>query len=268
MAADAPTMPITRGVLQAQRRSLVLWGLAVAAVAAIYVSFYPVMGDGAEMQALIDNMPEGLVTALGYDQIGTAGGYLSSTVYGLLAPILLLVFAIGTGARLVAGNEEDGSLELELTAPVARRQVFGERLVSLWADVVLLAGVVTLVVLVLVPALDMEVGAEQILAGSAGLFLLVLGFGTLALAVGAATGRRTVALGTAAGLAVVSFMLDAIGPAVDMGWMTAISPFSWYLGGSPLVEGFDVSGLLKLAVIPVATAAVGWWRFERRDLMV
>lgn len=268
MAADAPTLPITRGVLHTQRRSLVLWSLAVAAVAAIYVSVYPAMGDGAEMQAMIDNMPEGLVTALGYDQIGSPGGYLSSTVYGLLGPVLLLVFAIGTGARLVAGHEEDGSLELELTAPVARRQVYGERLASLWTDVVLLAGVLTLVVLALVPALEMEVGADRILAGSAGLFLLVLGFGTLALAVGATTGRRTIALGTTAGLAVVSFMLDAIGPTVDMAWMTAISPFSWYLADNPLVEGFDVAGLLKLAVIPVAAAAVGWWRFDRRDLMV
>lgn len=269
MAADmSVALPVTRGVLHTQRRSLVLWSIAVAAVSAIYVSFYPAMGGGGEMQAMIDSMPDSMVTALGYDQIGTPGGYLSSTVYGILGPILLLVFAIGTGARLIAGNEEDGSLELELTAPVSRRQVFVERLVTLAVDVVLLVAVLTLVTIALVTALDMDVAADRILAGSTGLLLLVLGFGTLALAVGAATGRRGIALGTAAGLAVVSFMLDAIGPTVEMDWMTAISPFSWYLGDNPLVDGFDPGGLAALAVIPVASAVAGWWRFERRDLMV
>lgn len=267
MAAESVAFPVTRGVLHTQRRSLVLWSIAVAAVSAIYVAFWPAMG-GAEMQDLIDSMPEGLVTALRYDQIGSPGGYLSSTVYGLLGPVLLLVFAIGTGARLVAGNEEDGSLELELTSPVARRRIFAERLTALWVDVVLLVAVATLVVTTLVAALDMDVPVDRVLAGSTGLLLLVLGFGTLALAVGAATGRRTTALGAAAGLAVLSFMLDAIGPTVDMDWMTTISPFSWYLGENPLVEGFDVGGLLALAVIPVAAAAAGWWQFDRRDLMV
>lgn len=267
MAADGVALPVARGVLQAQRRSLVLWSIAVAAVSGMYVAFWPSMG-GSEMQDLVDSMPEGLVTALRYDQIGSPGGYLSSTVYGLLGPVLLLVFAIGTGARLVAGNEEDGNLELELTAPVSRRRIFSERLAVLWTDVVLLVAVVTLVVTALVAALDMDVPVDRILAGSAGLLLLVLGFGTLALAIGAATGRRAIALGTAAGLAVISFVLDAIGPTVEMEWMTAVSPFSWYLGENPLVEGFDVGGLAMLAVVPVAAAAAGWWRFDRRDLMV
>lgn len=268
MAADAVPLPVLRGVLQTQRRSLALWSIAVAAVSAVYVSFYPAMGGGEEMQALIDNMPEGLVTALGYDQIGTAGGYLSSTVYGILGPVLLLVFAIGTGARLVAGQEEDSTLELELASPVARRQVFTERLVALWADVVALTLVLTVVVLALVPVLDMDVTVGRILAGSTGLGLLVAGMGTLSFAVGAATGRRGAALGTAAAVAVASFMLDAIGPTVELGWMTAISPFSWYLGDNPLVEGWDAAGLAKLALVPVVAAAGGWRYFDRRDLLV
>ena len=49
MAAD--TLPVMSGVLRDQRRSLTLWGLALAAVSAMYISFYPAMG-GAEMDAL------------------------------------------------------------------------------------------------------------------------------------------------------------------------------------------------------------------------
>lgn len=266
MAAD--TYPVLAGVMTDQRRSLTLWGVALAAVSAIYISFYPAMGGGEELQSMIASMPEGMVTALGYDQIGTAGGYISSTVYGLLAPVLLLVFAIATGTRLLAGHEEDGTLELEFTAPVGRRRLLGERIAALWLNVVALVAIITVVTFAVVAALDMQVGATQILAGSAGLLLLVVGFATVALAVGAITGRRAIGLGVAAALAVAAYMFNAIGPTIDAGWMTAVSPFSWYLENNPMITGFDVQGLALLAVVPVVAAVAGLVGIARRDLMV
>lgn len=265
MAAD--TLPVLSGVLREQRRSLLLWSLALAGVTALYIGVYPALGAEGQMQEMIDNLPEAMINAFGYDQIGTPGGYLGSTVYGLLGPVLLLTFAIGTGARLIAGQEEDGVLELEFAAPVSRRRLYLERLGALWLDITALVAVVTVMTFLLVGPLDMDVAAVNILAGSAGLLLLVLGTGTVALAVGAVTGRRAVALAAAAGLAVVAYMLNAIGPTVEVGWMTAISPFAWFLENDPLQEGFDVRGLLLLATIPVVAGIGGLVAFRRRDLM-
>ncbi|MDY7106629.1 MAG: ABC transporter permease subunit [Actinomycetota bacterium] len=263
----AEQFPITTDVLHAQRRSIPVWGAALAAVSAMYISFYPSMG-GDQMDDMIANLPDNLVTALGYDQIGTAGGWLTSTVYGLLGPALLLVFAIGTGGRLLAGQEEAGTLELELTSPVPRRRIYVERLVALWCGILALVAMITLVTVVLVAAIDMEVGLTEILAGSTGLSLLVVGLGTFTFAVGAATGRRAHALGAGAAVAVAAFILDALGPVVELGWMTAISPFSWYLGNNPLVEGFDLFGLARLALITLVCAPLGALALDRRDLMV
>jgi ABC-2 type transport system permease protein len=261
-------MPVAREVLRRSRRSLLLWGLALGAVSAMYIGFYPSMGGSQAMEDVIATLPEGLVTALGYDRIGTAGGWLTSTVYGLLAPILLLVFGIGSGARTIAGEEEDGTLELELTSPVGRRRIVSERLAALWVSIAFLVAVVAAVSYGLVLVLGMDVGVGEVLAGSTGLLLLVLGFATVALAVGAATGRRAVALGVASGLAVVAFILDALGPAVGAEWMTTVSPFSWYLGEDPLTNGFDWAGLALLGVVPVVAAVAALAAFDRRDVMV
>ena len=141
-------------------------------------------------------------------------------------------------------------------------------LLALWADIAILVGIVTLVTLALVAGLDMDVAAGNIVAAGVGLFLLVAGFGTIAFAVGAATGRRTYGLGAAAGLAVLAYILDALGPALDADWMTAISPFAWYLTPNPLVEGVDWGGFVLLALVPVVAAVAGLSRFVRRDLMV
>jgi ABC-2 type transport system permease protein len=265
MAAD--TLPVLTGVLRDQRRALTLWGVAIAAMSAMYIAFYPAIGESA-MNDMIASMPEDLVTALGYDRIGSPAGYITSTVYGLLGPVLLLVFAISSGARLIAGEEEDGTLELELTSPVERRRVFIERLAALWLDVLLLVAVLTVVSILLVLALDIDVGPTFLLAGAIGLYLLVIGMGTIALGVGAITGRRAIALGVAAGVAVLAYIFNAIGPTIPAGWMTAVSPFSWYLEHEPLVNGLDVPRLLLLAAIPIVFAVAGLARFGRRDLMV
>lgn len=260
-------IPIFYTVLGHQRRALLLWGLALAAISTLYLSFYPSMGGDA-MDELVAGLPEEMVTALGYDTMGTAGGWVTSTVYGLLGPVLLLVFAIGGGARLLAGEEEAGTLELEATAPVSRTRLLLQRFAVLVASTVMLVAVITVVCWVLILALEMDVSAVQLLAGSAGLFLLVVGFGSFAFAVGAMTGRRALALGSSATLAVAAFMFDALGPVVELSWMSEVSPFYWYLGQDPLIAGFDWVGLSKLAVIPIIVIAAAVVIFPRRDLQV
>lgn len=269
MAAEALTTirPITGGVITDQRRSLLLWSLAVGAISAMYTAFYPSVAN-INMGDYIANLPEGMVEAFNYDQIGSAAGYLGSTTYGLLGPALLLVYGVMKGSRLIAGEEEEGSLELDLTAPVSRVRLFFGRLAALWLGILTLIAVLTVVTLVMVAALDMDVAAGNILAASLGLLLLVGAVATVAAAAGAISGRRAIAVGAGAGLAVAALMLDAIGPSIDADWMTAISPFSWYAANDPLFNGIDVPGYLGLAAITVVAAAAGAVAFDRRDLMV
>jgi ABC-2 type transport system permease protein len=260
-------LPIFTDVMRGRGLALAIWALALGAVSAMYIAFWPLM-KGEEMLQLLEGMPEALVQAMGYDRIASPGGYITSTVYGLIGPVLLLVFGVGAGAGLIAGSEEDGTLELELTGPVSRSQIYGQRLLALAASVTSLVAVVGLVTLALVAILDMGVPTSHVAAGCLGLLLFVFALATVAFAGGAAMGRRGLTLGVAAALAVASFMLNAIGPVVDMGWMTAISPWSWYLAKSPLETGFDWAGLGKLAAIPVIAGLLGLKRFLGRDLMV
>lgn len=282
MAVETPSRPVTtatrastatpssvlRGVMSDQRRGLVFWSIALAAVSVIYVSFYPAIGE-QQMVEMADMIPEDMAAALGYDRLGDAAGYLTATVFGLLGPALLLVFSIGTGGRLLAGGEEDGTLELELAHPVSRRSVYLERLLGLWANVAILVLVLSVVSVALVVVLDLDVRLAGMAAGSLGLLLFVVAHGTVAFALGAATGRRAVGLAAAAGLAVIGYVGDAIGPMVDGAeWLQTISPWYWFLGGDPLVEGVDLGGFALLIGLALVAAVVGLLRFERRDLGV
>ena len=52
----------------------------------------------------------------------TPEGYLQSELFSFLAPILLIVYTIGAGARAIAGEEEAGSLDLLLSTCRSRRR--------------------------------------------------------------------------------------------------------------------------------------------------
>jgi ABC-2 type transport system permease protein len=259
--------PIAINALKNQRRSLTYWSLAYAGVVAMYAGLYPFV-EGMDLGAMADKLPEGLSRAMGYDQIGTASGYVSSSVFGLLGPAILSVFGVGLGSRLIAGEEEEGTLELELTGPSSRTQIYLQRFLALAMSLVglVLVGFVTVIVVSEVADLGIAMGPMALMCVA--LWLFATSISSVAFAAGAATGRRAVGMGVAAALTVTSFMFNAIGPSIGRDWMTQLSPWSWYIQDSPLLGDANFVSMGLLAVLGVVAAAVGLAPFAKRDLMV
>jgi ABC-2 type transport system permease protein len=257
-----------RWQLSRRRRGVLGWGIALAAVVGIYVPFYPAMG-GPELQALVDNLPQDLISVLGYDRIGTPEGYLTSTVFGLLGPVLLLMFGIGLGARTIAGEEEAGILELAASAPVRRDVLLAGRVIAMHTQIALLAAVTFVMTVLLSSAIGMDVAVSRIAAAAVGLNLLAIAFATVTLAAGAASGRRAIAVAVGASTAVAAFIADALSGIVDRGdLLERISPFSWYLAGDPVAEGVDLVGYGLLGAVTFLAWAIAHVTFRRRDVGV
>lgn len=275
MSPIARALSTLRGILIELRWQLVRrwvgllgWSIALAAVVGIYVPFYPLMG-GAELQAIVDTLPAEMIGALGYDRIGSPEGYLTSTIFGLLGPALLLVFAVSTGARAIAGEEEAGRLELAVSAPVRRDVLLAGRVIALHTQIAVLALVVFGVTTLLSTVVGMDVAVSGIAAASIGLNFLAIAIGTVTLAAGAVTGRRSVAVAAGAGLAVGAFIANALSGTFGRGdLLERLSPFSWYLASDPVAQGLSIGGsaaLVAMAFVAWAVALVG---FARRDLGV
>jgi ABC-2 type transport system permease protein len=111
------------------------------------------------------------------------------------------------------------------------------------------------------------VGLAGALAATVQLAALSMLFGTLALAVGAASGRTAVASGVAVGVALVTYLVDALANLV--GWLGPFeSPFHWYAPANPLVAGFSVSGLGLLIGCTALLVVIAVRAFDRRDIGV
>lgn len=252
-----------------QRRGILIWTLAIAAVGVLYAAFWPLMRDPA-MAAVLDAYPPELLDALGFTDITSPAGYLGATTYGLLGPILVLIFAAMLGTRAVAGDEEAGRLDVLLAHPVERWQVVLQRSGAMVVAIVLPIVALFLALLVAAgPAEFTSIGANNLAAASVQLGLLGLFFGTLGLAVGAMTGSRGLAFGAVALVGVLGYIANTLGPSIDaISWSRSFSPFFYYSGGRPLANGWqpdDALVLLACSAVLVAVAVIG---LRRRDIAV
>src|SRR5205807_867446 len=99
------------------------------------------------------------------------------------------------------------------------------------------------------------------------LALFGLAVGSVALAVGAGTGRRGLATGIASAVAVLGWLINGFAPLVGaIAWLKYLSLFFYYGGHDPLTRGADMGDLAVLALFSAALTALAMAGLERRDL--
>jgi ABC-2 type transport system permease protein len=241
-------------------------GLAALGMALVIVmvgALFPAVGGSIGRL----DLPQGVADLLGGADYGTIAGWMRSEIGAVYGPLVVAAIAITAAAGSTAGEEEDGILGLTLAYPIRRASLVVAKAaaVAIAVAVVALGTFAGLVVGVAVAGGGIPVGHL------AALSLHLAGFGwalgALALAIAAATGRRTVASGAAAAFAVLGFLINGFAPLVDgLHWLQYLSPFHYYAGHDPLGHGVDAADLAVLIAAALALTAAAVVSFRRRDL--
>src|SRR5262249_20410756 len=149
-----------------------------------------------------------------------------------MLPLLVLVLAIGSGARTFAGEEDAGRLELVLAYPVRRRAAVLAKGAAIATEVAAVCASAGIATGALNPVFDLGLSTAHVAAAVAGLALLGLLFGWLALAIGAATGKRGLAVALPAGLAAAGYLVSGLHSLA--GWLDPFRVLSafWWIGTS------------------------------------
>lgn len=260
-------MPIFVQTMREGWRGLILWAVALLAIMSLYLSFYQSMGGEGQMQVFIDQLPQGMVDAFGFEDIGSGAGWAQSTFFGLLGLFVLSAAAIVWGTRAIAGDEESGMLELTLAHRVSRSQIYWERALALVLRVVLVCVVVAAGLLLFNEVVSLELDLANVLPQLLAYGGVGLACGAAALAVGGLTGRRGLAIGVGAAVIVLGFLLNAVGNmGEDNGWMHDLSIVSWAFQNRPLANGWDWPGLGLIYGFTAVLLLAGWVGFTRRDV--
>jgi ABC-2 type transport system permease protein len=254
--------------LRERRRTMLWWTLGLAALVALNVAFYPSVRDDPALSDYARDLPESVraLFAGGELDLASPTGYLNSQVFTLLAPLLLVIFAIGAGSAAVAGEEERGTLDLVLAHPIRRRNYVWQRFLALTVLLDALTTVLLATVALGSLAVDLEISFGKLAAASLSVGLLALLFAAVALAAGAIMPSRARAIAIAAGLAVAAWIFDGLARSVDAldAWRP-LGPYYHALGRDPLREGAPWAGWAFLVAGTAIVAVLAAAGLERRD---
>ena len=265
-------LSVLRQVLWRRRISTLWWSLGLAGFAALLALAYPTVRDNSALDKTFAGLPPGVQAALGLDPgspLTSPVGYLNSQYFANVLPVMLLVFGIGLAAWCISGDEAAGTLELLLSNPVSRIRVAAERagaLVSLMA-VLTLVSAATMVALSPAVGLTNGLSVGRLVAATTATGLLALTFSAVAFAVGAATGRRSIAISTASAVALVGFVIEGLAAQVKvLQPIREASPWHWLLGTDPLRNGLTWHAWVLPVIVSVVLFVIGSEVFARRDL--
>jgi ABC-2 type transport system permease protein len=261
---------VTRQALRAARRTLAIWAAAFAGLIALYAVIWPSVRGNTSWRNLFDTLPptyRALFTASGSIDLSTAGGYLGVELMGFMGPALIAVYAITAGSAAIAGEEDRGGLEVTLSAPVSRVQLFGQRFTALLIAIATLMLTTAAALSIFSAVLGMGLGLGAIASAAAALGIFGLFAGAVAIAVGAATGSPAAARGVAALVVVASYLINALAQVTSaLRPARPLSPYYLVLGNEPLAHGLRLAGAVSVLAAVAAIAAAGGILFARRDL--
>lgn len=250
------------------RHGLIGWSLGLVVLVGIMAALWPSMRQMPNLDEFLASYPEAMRELFNIEAITTGAGFLNAELYSALLPALFIVFAVGRGAQMVAGEEESGTLEVLLATPVSRARVLLDKAAALALATIVLGTVLFLTTWISSALVDMQIGAGDAAVGALAMVLLGLEHGWLALAVGAATGRRGLAIAVAATVAVAGYLLYVLGEFFDAvePWQP-LSPFMQAIESGPLGGGLPLR-FLWMALAAVLFVAASVPVFDRRDVVV
>lgn len=253
--------------IQSRRNAIIGWSIGLILFGLMYTVIYPEMEE--QMASLADIS---IYQAMGVE-VATFEGYLGSTVIGFV-PILLGVYAVMTATTTLAGEEDDGTLEMLLTTRLPRWQVVaakGVALLIVTAIIVTIAGLGNVLGFSIIEnQINTTITGGDVFAVVMSSLPLIWALLMLSLFFGTFFPSRRMAM--MAGFLVLAFGYfgENLGGMVES--MDVVKPFSLftYFDSSSAVfsDGIafsDVAVLLIVAIIGFGLAVIS---FERRDVTV
>lgn len=245
------------------------WGIGLTLFSSIYIGVYPDMAD--EMASLANLS---IYRMMGID-LASFAGYIASIVVQIL-PIILGVNVVMMATGTLAGEEENGTLELVVAMPLKRWQIVTMKTVALLISIFLIMVIFglgsALILNMVIESVDISIDIEPIQLFYALIWtypLMVAIFG-ISLFLGAFMPTRRSALIVMFTFYLASYLGNSVSAMVEsMEWAANISLFSYVnTTATVFTDGADMTNTGILLAIGVIFFGLALWAFQGRNLTV
>lgn len=265
--------------LKFRRNTVIGWGLGLCFFPLMYIGIYPSVAD--EMAAFADLE---IYAAMGMS-LGTFADWVGSIMIVLL-PLIAAIYSISNGTGTLAGEEEDGRLEMLVTLPLPRWQIVTAKALALAISSTIIYLIVSAVSWMVFLAIESQietvmVGKDLFTAVMAG-WPFVFAMGMIAMFLAAFCSSRRFASMISTAILVVSYFGSNLAASTKV--LEPFEPFflNTYLDGTgkAVIEGQStedtlvllgvglVSFILALIFFQIRKLTVGAWPWQRGKVEV
>jgi ABC-2 type transport system permease protein len=253
--------------LKFRRNGIIGWGIGLCWLPLVYIGIYPSVAE--EMAGMADLE---IYQAMGIS-INTFEDWIGSILF-LFVPLLLSVYALINGTGTLAGEEEDGRLEMIVTLPLERWQIVTAKAVALSIATFLILLIVSLVSAVVFLSIESQIETEvmalEITTAMLATWPLVFAMAMLSLFLAAFSSRRRVAAMIATAVLLIGYFGSNLASQVSS--LEALEPLFLftYLDSSRngLIEGQQTGDVLVLLGVGLVSFALAVYFFIQRNLTV
>jgi ABC-2 type transport system permease protein len=250
------------------RRSAILgWGLGLLFFPVVYISLYPSVAD--EMAGLADLE---IYKAMGVN-LGTFADWIGS-IQIIFLPLVASIFGITNGTGTLAGEEEDGRLEMLVTLPLPRWMIVTAKAIALNISlllILLINAFVTWGIFELIKdQIETKMVGQDLFTAVLSTWPLVFSMAMLSMFLAAFCSRRRIASMIAIAYLILSYFGSNLAASTEV-----LEPFEplfifTYLDqtGPAVLQGQKPEDLLVMAGVGLASFVLALLFFQKRRLTV
>lgn len=251
--------------LYEKRWGMLWWSLAMFATTLLIVLMFPIFQDsfGKSLQDVPESLRSILGDASDYQRLE---GFLELQVF-LQMIFLTIIYGIILFTGLLAGEENDGTLQTLLSQPVSRTKVYFHKLLAANLILWVVSFAMFLAVWLGAVLINESVDVWRLLQGTFALWLVSAVLSIFGYMLGAVTGRRGLAGALAGIFAFASYLVSSLVATVDaLKPVNYVSPFKYFNNPRVMEQGLQMENVMYLVIGCVVPIIIGWIVFMKRDV--
>jgi ABC-2 type transport system permease protein len=248
-----------------KRWTILIWFAATfVSVFGIAMIFPPIRDS---MGAMMGQVPESMRNWFGDAATWqTYNGFSSQEIFGQMT-LLPLVMMIVFGAAFLAGEESSRALLTTLSRPVRRGNLFLQKYAALVVMLVVVMAAFLGGAILGGVVLGQPIAYNHFLESGLMVFLLALALGTISFALGAATGRKSLAGLIVGFYAFIAYFIASLSTATEIVDKLSYGSLFRYVGAPEIfASGLNGSHILILILAAIVPLVIALPIFMRRDL--
>lgn len=266
MKRYAPKSVYTK-MLYDKRWFILAWVVGLAFMAWFVGIFYETFGQSDVLNQQLKDLPPSMRSIAGVsDNFNTVPGYYGAQIFGKTMPIIAAILGITLGTA-IATEEENGTLQTLLAAPLSRTKIFvSKATAAILAYAVICLGLIAGLYLSLWQQ-GLSLDSWGVAQGLLNIWLFASFFFSLTYAIGAIWGKRSLAIAVGSLTAVAGYLLNTMASGVEaLKPYDILSAYHYYGSENVLEKGLHLGNFGLLALFSVVLLIIGGVVFARRNI--